>query len=307
MTTHEHSNPDIDCLLRLAFGRAAPATPIPVAQGQGERSMALALDGEGLPPRVILVRYRPDQQARAWRAFTAMQALRERHFPVPEIYYFGWSRYTRYVVMLMEYVDGRGDEGQPNAFFFRVGPHFAQTLAALHRIAWERQPDLPLLPFRLAFGDLVRRVRRLDSPDLAAILGWLRPQAGRIAPLPQAVIHGDYTLNKIIANQTQVSAVLGWEGACLADPRLDIGYTSAALSVYGVPFSDQFIEAYQAAAGPVMDCVFWEVFGALRLMTAISERLARLPQEDIDAALAEIGPAWERLLQFVEARTGLRL
>lgn len=307
MTAQEPPNPDLAGLLQLAFGRTVPTTPIPVAQGQGERSMALALDGEGLPPRVLVRRYRPNQGARAWRAFTAMQALRERHFPVPEVYYFGWSHYTRHVILLMEYVEGRGDEGQPSAFFYRVGPHFAQTLASLHGIAWERQPDLPVMPFRLIFGDVARRVQRLDSADLTAILNWLLPQAKQIVTLPQVVIHGDYTLSKIIANQTEVSAVTGWEQASLADPRFDVGYTSAALGVYGVAFSDQFIDAYQAAAGPVMDRVFWEVFGALRLLAALGARLARLPQEQMDEALAEIGPAWEGLLQFVEARTGLRL
>jgi aminoglycoside phosphotransferase (APT) family kinase protein len=307
MTAHESSNPDVASLLQLAFGRAVPTVPIPVAAGQGERSMALALDGDGLPPRVMLLRYRPNQQARAWRAFTAMQALRERHFPVPEIYFFGWSHYTRFVVLLMEYVDGRGDEGQPSAFFYRVGTHFAQTLASLHRITWERQPDLPVLPFRLAFQDVARRVGHLESDDLTAILNWLLPQAAQIVTLPQVVIHGDYTLGQVIANQTEICAVLGWEQASLADPRFDVGYASAALSVYGVAFSDQFIEAYQAAAGPLMDRVFWEVFGALRLLVALGGRLARLPQEDMTAALDDIGPAWEQLLQFVEARTGLRL
>jgi len=154
---------------------------------------------------------------------------------------------------------------------------------------------------------VARRVQRLDSADLTAILNWLLPQAKQIVTLPQVVIHGDYTLSKIIANQTEVSAVTGWEQASLADPRFDVGYTSAALGVYGVAFSDQFIDAYQAAAGPVMDRVFWEVFGALRLLAALGARLARLPQEQMDEALAEIGPAWEGLLQFVEARTGLRL
>jgi aminoglycoside phosphotransferase (APT) family kinase protein len=307
MTGHDPAHSDTTCLLQMAFGRAVPTTPIPVAEGQGARSMALALDGEGLPPRVIVHRYRPSQQARAWRAFTAMQALREQRFPVPEIYYFGWSHYTRYVVLLMEYVEGRGDEGQPGAFFYRVGPHFAQTLASLHQIAWKRLPDLPVWPFRLAFNDAARRVRRLESGDLTAILGWLVPQIAQIVNLPQVVIHGDYALSKIVANRTEVGAVLGWEQASLADPRFDVGYTSAALSVYGVAFSDQFIEDYQQAAGPLMDRVFWEVFGALRLLVAFGERLARLPQEQMEAALDEIGPAWEGLLQFVEARTGLRL
>ena len=104
MTAQEPPHPDLTGLLRLAFGRTVPTTPIPVAQGQGERSMALALDGEGLPPRVLVRRYRPNQGARAWRAFTAMQALRERHFPVPEIYYFGWSHYTRHVILLLSLI-----------------------------------------------------------------------------------------------------------------------------------------------------------------------------------------------------------
>lgn len=304
----EHTDSDISYVLRLAFGRVVPTTPIPVMAGISERMMAFALHDDRLPPRVILQRYRPQEHERAFRAFSVMQALRGLHFPVPDVYYFGWSHYTRYTLMLMEYIEGRRDEGQPHAFFLRVGEHFAQTLAHLHQLGWDPLPDLATMPLRYAFDHLAGEVRELGTPELLDTLDWLTPRVGSIKPQSQTVLHGDYTpQNAISDGDTHIVAILGWENAVLGDPRFDVGYASAALGAYGLPLSNQFIQAYEAAAGPVPDLVFWEVLSALRLLTRIGTVLAGLYSPELEEWVEHIWPIWEGLLVFIEDRTGLEL
>jgi aminoglycoside phosphotransferase (APT) family kinase protein len=272
--------------------------------------LAYALHGNGLPTeRVLLLRYPPQYQTRAFRVFTVHQALRTVHFPVPQVYYLGWSYYTRFILLLMDYVEGRGELGQSHAFFARVGPHFAQTLAQLHQIKWDTLPDLAALPFGYAFHDLGIQVRRLRNPELLEILQWLRAHVDQIRELPHVVVHGDYVLPNVLGDYTEITAVLNWDHVMLADPRFDVGYASAALGAYGPTLSSQFLDYYQAATGePIEDCVFWEVFGALRLLTQLMGRLAALQSSPyMNDHLDQVWPAWDGLLGFVRLRTGLEL
>jgi aminoglycoside phosphotransferase (APT) family kinase protein len=303
----EHPDSDIAHVLRLAFGRDVSALPIPVAPGQSEYGMAFALRGSRVPPRVLLLRYSPQNQTRAFRAFTAMQALHGHRFPAPDIFYLGWSYYTRYVLLLTEYVEGRGVGDQPHAFFARIGPHFAETLAQLHRLTWDPLPNLAVTPLPYAFHELLKQVRRLETWQLQEILEWLLAQLRQVIELPHTLIHGEYSLHNVLAEHTQVIAVQGWEQSVIADPRFDVGYTSAMLGAYGIALSDQFLEAYTAVSGPVPDCEFWEVFGALRLLARVARTLSTLREPQRDRFLAQVGPHWQGLLAFVANRSGLDL
>ncbi|MBN1679273.1 MAG: phosphotransferase, partial [Anaerolineae bacterium] len=306
-TQGESHQSDIESVLRLAFGRVVPTTPIPVVPGQSKRMMAFALHDRRLPDRVLLRRYSPHEQASAFRAFTVMQALHSQNFLVPTVYYFGWSYHTRFLLLLLEYIDGRSEEGQAHAFFARVGTHFAETLAHLHGLPWDPLPDLAVMPFRYMFDDLARQVQRLSTKELNIVFYWLMGQIKHIREQQHTVVHGNYTLPNVLADGTEIAAVLGWERAMLADPRIDVGYASAVLGVYGAALSDQFIDAYQSVAGPVADLAFWEVFGALRLLSTIIHRLSLAHVSQVHTLQNHAWPIWEGLLNFVEARTGLEL
>jgi len=293
---------EIESVLRLAFGRSAPLTAIPLAVGQAAHTLAFALDDPALPPRVLLRRYPPLHQPRGFCAFAAQQALRALHFRVPDVYYFGWSYHTRFLLLLSEYAEGRSAEGQPHPFFARVGVSFAQTLAHLHSLRWSDLPDLPVKPRGFLLESLGQAAETLGNPELRGILDWLEARAPSVPELPHTVTHGDYTLHNVLAEGTQIAAVVGWESAALADPRLDIGFASAALATYGLPLADQFVAAYEAAAGPVADRAFWETLGALRLMTRIAQMLAQAHPADVENRVAQVWPVWENLLLYVENR-----
>lgn len=297
------ATPEIASVLRLAFGRSVPVTAIPLPLGQASHSLAFALDDPALPPRVLLRRYPPLHQPRGLCAFTAQQALRALNFCVPDVYYLGWSYHSRFLLMLTEHADGRGAEGQPHPFFMRVGVSFAQRLAHLHGLRWGELPDLPVKPRGFLLDGLNEAAETLGNPELRGILDWLEPRAAHVPELPHTVTHGDYTLHNVLAEGTQIAAILGWESAAIADPRLDVGYSSAALATYGLPLADQFVEAYEAAAGRIADRVFWETLGALRLMTRIAQTLAQAHPADVEDRVAQVWPVWENLLLFVENRT----
>ncbi len=303
MNTHYES--EIDHILRMAFGRTVPTWPIPLGVGRSDRHRAFALDDPMLPQGVMLTRYPMTAMSQAARAFSVMQALRDIGFPVPDVYYLGWGRASREVLMLSEHIDAHGEEGQTHAFFARVGPAFAQTLAQLHQLEWEELPDLAILPFRYAFDSLAARVRAFGTSEMDAILDWLLPRAGDVQELPHAVLHGDYTLGNVLGDRVHIVAVLGWENALLADPRFDIGYASAVLGAYGVPLSDQFLAEYEVVSGPIPDRAFWDVFCALRLLMRLTNLFENTPPDQREAIRIQAIPVWNGLLDFVKHRAHL--
>jgi aminoglycoside phosphotransferase (APT) family kinase protein len=299
-----HYDYEIDMVLRMAFGRAVPTCPIPVGLGRAERYRAFALDDpEGmLPHRVVLARYSPAEMPKAFRAFTVMQALRALRYPVPQVYYLGWGRGMSHALMLADFPEARGMDGQIHAFFARVEPHFAQTLAYLHSLQWDEFPDLPVLPLRVAFDAVATYVRESGTSEMDTILDWLLMKINTVRELPYTVLHGDYTLGNVLAERMWIVSVLGWENALLADPRFDIGYASAALGAYGLALSDRFLAGYEAALGPVPDRDFWDVFSALRLLVRLDGFYDNAPPDQLEALKAQADPVWYGLIEFVKHR-----
>ena len=294
-------------ILRLAFGRPVPYTPIPIAPGQSESGAAFALHGPDVPPHVILINFHTHYHAHAFRAFTAIIALLEHRFPVPKVYFLGWGHQPDRVYLLLEHVTGRRVAGQTHGYFARVGTHFAETLAGLHHLSWGTFPDLPVLPLHYAFHEMVVQVRRLETWQLQVILTWLLAHLEHVEELPRTIIHGDYTLQHIVADPPDVIAVDGWDRAAIADPRFDVGYASAMLGAYGLTLSDQFLDAYERVSGPIDYCEFWETFSALRVLVRVARTVSTLNNPQRGHFLNQIVPIWSGLLRFVEARTGLGL
>lgn len=300
-------DPLLPLVLRLAFGQPIVATPVPVAAGASDTGQVFALHGPHVPSQVILRRYPPIRQAQALRAFRVMRALNALHFPVPKVYYLGWNQHDEDTLLLAEWVPGKRVAGQPHAFFARVGEDFAYTLARLHALPWDSLQDLPVLPLHYAFRELTLLVRRLETWELQEILDWLAARLDSVQELPRVIVHGSYSLDCAVAQPPQIVAIEGWEHTVIADPRFDIGFASAMLGAYGVALSDQFLDAYQTAAGPLPNLPFWDVFSALRLLTRVARSLSTLRTEQRDRFLAQAFPYWQGLLALVEARTGLHL
>jgi aminoglycoside phosphotransferase (APT) family kinase protein len=181
----------------------------------------------------------------------------------------------------------------------RLGDGFAATLAQLHRI----DVDLAGLgdvgqPRAWAGRQLegwhrrYQAVRTADSPDLGAIMRWLRsrlPSEGAAA-----LIHNDYRYDNLVLDPqdpSRVLALLDWEMATLADPQLDLGVALAYWVEAGDPVELQrfgithlpgnpdragVLAAYERHAGRrIGDPVFLYVFGLLRLAGVMQQIYAR--------------------------------
>jgi aminoglycoside phosphotransferase (APT) family kinase protein len=180
-----------------------------------------------------------------------------------------------------------------------LGDSFAATLAQLHRV------DASLA----ALGDFGRpqgwasrqiegwqrryqRARTADSPDLGAIVRWLRLRLP--SETGPALIHGDFRHDNLILDPDdpcRVRAVLDWELATLADPQLDLGMAlaywieagdPADLQQFGIshhpgnPDRAALVAAYERhAARRITDPVFVFVFGLLRLASVMQPIYAR--------------------------------
>jgi ABC-type multidrug transport system fused ATPase/permease subunit len=142
----------------------------------------------------------------------------------------------------------------------------ARAAAALHGM------DLRIGPVRTLHGELQSLRPTLEAmhkvaPELAAQLEGHRTEllrlAGATEPLPLRLSHGDYTPSQLMVDESGIG-VLDFDGACRAEPALDLGEFCAYLRVKcrrsdrhvsrtGGRLADElcerFISVYDSAAG----------------------------------------------------------
>jgi aminoglycoside phosphotransferase (APT) family kinase protein len=88
------------------------------------------------------------------------------------------------------------------------------------------EPDLMAVGWHLA--QLERRVTRGSLDGLAAAMAWLlehRPPE----PARRAICHGDFHPRNILVSGTDVTAVIDWPNAMIADPAYDVASTMTIL------------------------------------------------------------------------------
>lgn len=94
---------------------------------------------------------------------------------------------------------------------------------------------------------------------------WVRDNM-RLAEGRRALVHGDYTINNMLVDESRVTAVLDWEFAGIGNPAYDLGYffcVAEALASWEI-----FLEAYETSGGilPIKKQLdFYIVVSALRL------------------------------------------
>ncbi|MDP9166531.1 MAG: phosphotransferase, partial [Actinomycetota bacterium] len=107
-----------------------------------------------------------------------------------------------------------------------------------------------------------------DTVDAALASGW-RELADALrgalpAPLPAALVHGDFRLGNILSQGSRIAAVIDWEIWSVGDPRVDVGwflvnadprtYRRATPFVGATPAPAELAAVYADALGrPVSD------------------------------------------------------
>lgn len=103
----------------------------------------------------------------------------------------------------------------------------ATTLAALHRLS---PTDLGLAdePVVAPVAEVDKWCRTLETVDPALVPGWQQVADSLRATTPSAVapaiVHGDFRLGNLLANERAITAVIDWEIWSIGDPRVDVGW-----------------------------------------------------------------------------------
>jgi aminoglycoside phosphotransferase (APT) family kinase protein len=151
-----------------------------------------------------------------------------------------------------------------------LGIELVDTLAQIHGVDVET-PDLA--PFIRSGAYAERQVRRwtqlwevnrtrdLAVPELARRMALDVP-----APLPLAVVHGDYRLGNVMVagDPPRIVAVLDWEMGAIGDARADVGYLVATYpEPPGFPTPAELVARYERQTGSALERLAW--FEALAL------------------------------------------
>ncbi|HEY6394616.1 MAG TPA: phosphotransferase family protein, partial [Candidatus Binataceae bacterium] len=162
-----------------------------------------------------------------------MESLADTDVPVPPILWYGGEpEFFGRPYFVDVFVDGFKLADNPSisaAEAKQLAKAAIQTLAALHRVDWQKR--------RSAWGDpspLSDEMKRLDhllerdtldpktvarAPELREKLRSTIPQTPRIG-----CVHGDFQWSNIMFNHGRVVALIDWEIALLGPTLLDLGW-----------------------------------------------------------------------------------
>ena len=137
-------------------------------------------------------------------------------------------------LFVMSFLDGISCEplfddvdGGPEPVVAERFKNAAATMAQLHRL----EPGVVGLasePVTALRDEVERWCRTLETTDAKLAPGWREvATALRFSappPLPPAIVHGDFRLGNLLAEQSHITAVIDWEIWSVGDPRVDAGW-----------------------------------------------------------------------------------
>jgi aminoglycoside phosphotransferase (APT) family kinase protein len=228
----------IDPLLEMLTKRLAPqhiselsplaggASSLTFAGIRGDQRVVVKVAPPGVPP---IAHRDVSRQARAIRA------LGPTPVPVPEILFEDPGDPPDVPpLFVMSCLDGVSYEplfddsdGGPEGV---VGERFRNatvTLAQLHSLD-PGAVGLAGEPVTGLLDEVERWCHTLQTVDPALVPGWRNVaavlRAGAPAPLPPAIVHGDFRLGNLLADGNRITGVIDWEIWSIGDPRLDAGW-----------------------------------------------------------------------------------
>ena len=90
--------------------------------------------------------------------------------------------------------------------------------------------------------------RSLPSPLFVYVLQWLEDRVPKDSQRP-VLLHGDFSIHNLLADNGRVTAVLDWEGAMFGAPEFDLAFMQSTLSKF-IDWDD-FVRYYVEAGGRV--------------------------------------------------------
>jgi aminoglycoside phosphotransferase (APT) family kinase protein len=157
----------------------------------------------------------------------------------------------------------------------RLARHCGGILAGIHAIPVESLPPLPEAPAEVQWR-LYRDVYDgFDQPHPVFELAFRWVADHLPAPVPSALVHGDFRNGNLMVASDGVRGVLDWELAHFGDPHEDLGWLcvnswrfgNIDLPVGGFGLREDLLAGYESASGRAVDperVHFWEVMGSLK-------------------------------------------
>ncbi|MBI2767043.1 MAG: phosphotransferase family protein [Chloroflexi bacterium] len=221
------------------------------------------------------------------RQFAVMRALAATDVPVPPVL---WYERDPAVLGVPFFFMGRV-HGETLPLFWYGGSHArlaaaAETLARIHAVDWRAaglgfllpDPAVSPLPSPLhtelaQWRGRAEHLRVAHSPLLIALGSYLA--ANEPADARHALLHGDPNPGNYLFRGDSVVAVLDWELAAIGDPRSDLGFYAALLTVFGGMPGDGgrsvLSEAYEGMTGtPQHNLAYYEALGLYRMAIVMS-------------------------------------
>ncbi len=271
------------------------------------------------------------------REAATQRVLTEHGFPTARVLWFEDDRgVLGRAFLVMEKLEGRAPMGGNDLVSIlrsvpfllgRMPRVIAQVMAQLHAVdpepLVEAMPDIP--------AGIERWLETLDmrgasdAPELAPAAQWLR--ANRPPEPRRAICHGDLWAGNLLVERRKVTGVLDWSVVTVADPALDVGFASMSLTIapvdVGAPggrlerlvvrngqwIAGRLVRAYERISGA--DLKHLRYYEALRVPLELSNvivyRRAQAEGREIDIPRPTWDRATDRMLDYFEARTGVRL
>lgn len=310
------------------YGPTASATSIVRLPGHSGTTVAFDVTGGGgggvgggggelierLVVRIPPVGVRQQGATDVLRQVPVLQAMERRGVPVPRVRWSGDDeRWFGVPFLVMEFV--AGDTLGGDLFLLADAPamgrravealfgHAVDTLAAIHRVDWQRD---------LAGWDRPRRLPEeidqwLPILDKAPEPGWaerlheLRASLRSSAP-PEpepGVVHADFYSNNWLFHEGRMAAVVDWEGSFVGPRLLDLGWLCMMYDpdswaprhgrrMAWSPPTEFLVQRYQLASGSSTEQLRWyRALAGYRLacLTAHYLRLHRIGRRP--------DPVWE--------------
>lgn len=189
-----------------------------------------------------------------------IRALHATAVPVPEILFDDGGEPPEIPpLFVMSFSDGTsveplfdaGHAASPTAVAERFR-QAARTLAAVHRLS-PAELGLAEEPVVAPVAEVDKWCRTLETVDPALAPGWQQVaaalRAATPAPMAPAVVHGDFRLGNLLADEQHITAVIDWEIWSVGDPRVDVGW----FLINSDPDTYRRITPYRGITPPVGD------------------------------------------------------
>jgi len=137
-----------------------------------------------------------------------------------------------------------------------------RDLARIHLLKPGDLPqDVPTMDYRATIADLRQQFEDAggDRPIIALGLKWMEDNCPD--PCEPVLIHGDYRLGNILADNSHLTGVLDWELAHFGDPHEDLAFGCLAVwrfgrydrPALGLGTIEEYWAAYEAESGRKVD------------------------------------------------------